>query len=413
MFFFLSLRTIAKKRKERNRMQLLYISTFMFHKIGKQTLALPSCADSFFEKYLDVFDTVRVLGEDTKRYLDQSSLIQMKNPNIQVEIIPANTNPRDFKNDLVLRKILTDEISKAEAILIKPSTRRGMMAIGIAEKYKKPYMIEMTGDIHNALLQNPSRIRRMYAPVLYKQIRNRIQNCEFGLYVSNYYLQNKYPIKGKMCGCSDANISKLKPEILEERIKRIDDTELEKRVNLALVGFYQGTGKGVDTAIRALSRLDERYHLNILGNGTEENRHYWIEYAEKRGVIGRIHFPQPLSSSKDVIKWLKSMDIFVLPTRSEGLSRAMLEAMSTALPCIVTDICTMPELVSKEWLHPLGDDKLLAEKIRAMVSDKSLMKKAAKQNFDRVADYEFEKLRIKRNLFLKEFKDYCIKMDEK
>ena len=72
-------------------MQLLYISTFMFHKIGKQTLALPSCADSFFEKYLDVFDTVRVLGEDTKRYLDQSSLIEMKNPNIQVEIIPANT----------------------------------------------------------------------------------------------------------------------------------------------------------------------------------------------------------------------------------------------------------------------------------------------------------------------------------
>lgn len=62
---------------------------------------------------------------------------------------------------------------------------------------------------------------------------------------------------------------------------------------MALVGFYQGTGKGVDTAIRALSRLDERYHLNILGNGTEENRHYWIEYAEKRGVIGRIHFPHP------------------------------------------------------------------------------------------------------------------------
>lgn len=98
-------------------------------------------------------------------------------------------------------------------------------------------MIEMTGDIHNALLQNPSRIRRMYAPVLYKQIRNRIQNCEFGLYVSNYYLQNKYPIKGKMCGCSDANISKLKPEILEERIKRIDDTELEKESIWHWLGF--------------------------------------------------------------------------------------------------------------------------------------------------------------------------------
>lgn len=391
-------------------MQLLYISTFMFHKRGDQTLALPSCADTFFEKYLDVFDSVRVLGEDIKKYLDQSSLIEMLNPNIQVEIIPANTNPKDFKNDFILRKILTDEISKAEAILIKPSTRRGMMAIDIAKKCKKPYMIEMTGDIHNALLQNPSRIRRMYAPVLYRQIRSKIKNCEYGLYVSNYYLQHKYPINGKMCGCSDANIAKIQPQILEDRIERIDETDLEKRVNLALVGFYQGTGKGVDVAIRALSRLDERYHLNILGNGTEENRNYWTEYAEKRGVIGRIHFPHPLPSSKDVIEWLKSMDIFILPTRSEGLSRAMLEAMSTALPCIVTDICTMPELVSKEWLHPLGDDKLLAEKIDLMVSDKSQMKKAAKQNFDRAADYESEKLRIKRNNFLNEFKDYCIKI---
>lgn len=389
-------------------MQLLYISTFMFHKEGKQTFALPSCADSFYEKYLDVFDSVRVLGEEAKSYLDQSSLVEMINPNIQVEIIPANTNPKDFKNDYVLRKILIDEILKAEAILIKPSTRRGMMAIKIAEKYRKPYMIEMTGDIHNALLQNPSRIRRMYAPILYKQIKNRIRNCEYGLYVSKYYLQKKYPIKGKTCGCSDANITKLNPEVLEERIRRINELDFDERVDLALVGFYQGTGKGVDTAIRALSRLDERFHLNILGNGTEENRKHWIEYGEQRGVIGRIHFPQPLPSSKEVIDWLKSMDIFVLPTRSEGLSRAMLEAMSTALPCIVTDICTMPELVSKEWLHPLGDDKLLAEKIQSMVSDKTLMIKVAKQNFDRATDYEFEKLRIKRNQFLKEFKDYCI-----
>ena len=114
-------------------MKLLYISTFMFHKDEQCTFALPSCADGFFGKYLEVFSSVRVLGEEIKAYLDKSALVEMMDPNIQVRILPANTNPKDFVNDRKIRKLLTEEISAAEAILIKPATRRGMMAIKIAE----------------------------------------------------------------------------------------------------------------------------------------------------------------------------------------------------------------------------------------------------------------------------------------
>lgn len=390
-------------------MQLLYISTFMFHREGDVTYALPSCADSFFEKYLDVFDSVYVLGEEIKSYLTRTSLVEIKNKSISVEILPANTKPKDFLNDSKLKAVLTEKIKDADAILIKPASRRGMMAIKIAEKLHKPYMIEMTGDIYNALTQSPSKVKRAYAPILYRQIKRTIRNCEFGLYVSRDYLQGIYPIKGKTCGCSDVVLEKSSAEVLEKRLRKIDEMDSENTIKLALVGFYQGNGKGVDTAIRALARLPENYRLSVLGNGTEENRQKWYRYASERGVAPeRLDFPPALPSAQEVLHWLDSYDFFVFPTRSEGLARVVAEAMSRGLTCFATDICTMPELLPKECLFALDDDTALSALLIRYTNNKSLMKEAACVNFEKANDYDFELLKKRRNEFLNEFKKYCL-----
>ena len=389
-------------------MQLLYISTFMFYNESDKVYGLPSCSDKFFEKYLTVFDSVKVLGEKTKKYLNVSDLVEIKNDKISVEILPSNTKPKDFKNDKDLSKFLYSEISKADAILIKPASRRGMMAIRIAKKLNKPYMIEMTGDIHNALLQNPSKLKQMYAPILYRQIKNAIKDCEFGLYVSKDYLQGKYPIKGKMCGCSDVVLDPSSIEILEKRFKRIDDMKDGDTINLALIGFYQGNGKGVDTAIRALSRLPDNFQLSVLGNGTEENREKWYLYAKDFGVSReRLHFPEPLPSVDKVLQWLDGCDAFVFPTRSEGFGRCVAEAMSRGCPCFATNICTMPELLPGECLFELDDDERLSQLLLEYTADKSMMKRLAEINFEHVKDYDVEILKERRKAFLSEFKEYC------
>lgn len=395
-------------------MRLIYISTFMFCKENGKTYGLPSCADPFFEKYLDVFDSVRVLGENLKGYLNKSALVEMHDKRIQVEILPSNTRPEDFKNDRYLKRKLTEEISQADAVLIKPASRRGMMAIRIAEKLKKPYMIEMTGDIHNALMQSPSAVKRLYAPVFYRQIRKAIRNCEFGLYVSKDYLQGKYPIKGKMCGCSDVVLEPSAPEILEKRLYKIEQMKAEAPINLALIGFYQGNGKGVDTAIRALAQLPDNYRLSVLGNGTEENRQKWYAYAKEHGVSAdRLLFLEPLPSAQAVLHWLDDFDFFVFPTRSEGLPRVVAEAMSRGLPCFATNICTMPELLSEGCLFPLDDDKRLAELLSEYTADKKRMKETARRNFEFVRNYDFGVLKKRRDAFLSEFKMYCLSQNKK
>ena len=392
-------------------MKLLYVSKFMFLKKGNETFALPSCSDSFFQKYLDTFDSVEVLGEEVKSFLDHSKLVKMEDKHISVKILPQNATPKDFLNDKQIKKILFEEIQKAEAILIKPSSRKGIMACKIAEKLNKPYMIELTGDIHNALLQNPSRLKRFYAPILYKKIKRGIRNCKYALYVSQTYLQNKYPISGKMFGCADVVLNDFDDEILQLRFDKIEKMSLEKRIDMGLIGFYQGNGKGVDTAIRALARLPKNFHLSVLGNGTKENRDFWMGYAEKYGVREQLHFCEPLPNVKEVLLWLDNMDFFVLPTRSEGLCRCVVEAMSRGCPCFVTDICTMPELLPKECLHKLDDDEKLSGLVINAVNDKDALKRMAKRNFEKAQEYKFETLKERRNAFLAEFKEYCEKIN--
>lgn len=392
-------------------MKLLYVSSFKFVKEGKEVYGLPSCVDAFFQKYLDVFDSVLVLGEQADSYLDKRSFVKIQDKRISVEIIPANTRPRDFVNDWKVKRELEKYISQAEAILIKPASRKGMKAIELAKKYRKPYMIEMTGDIHNALRQHPSRLKRMYAPILYRQIRNHIQDCPFGLYVSESYLQHEFPIDGRMCGCSDVVITDFSEEILERRIAKIEKMKDQSVINLGLIGFYQGKMKGVDTAIRALGRLPEKYHLHILGNGTQENRDKWIAYGQQFGINNRIHFPAPLPGSDAVMEWLDDIDFFVFPTRSEGFGRCVAEAMARGCVCFATDICTMPELLEPDCLFPMGDDEAIAKKIIGYSEDQIMMKNNARRNFNKAKSYDFCYLKDKRNDFLRDFRTYCQEKD--
>ena len=388
-------------------MELLYIGHSQFYFDGKKVFSYASSGDSFFGNFLDVFSSIKVLGEKCSEYVDKNNLVQLTDPRINVIVAPPNARPKELLNDSKLRKILYKEIEKAKAIIIKPATRRGIMAIKICEQMNKKYMIYMTGDVYEQLRTKKSILKRLYAPLLYRSVRRSIENCEYGLYISKLYLQKKYPIKGKTCACPDVIIKNIDRNNLVKRICRIHKFDPNAEVNLALIGFYHSNAKGIDTAIEALSSLPINVQLNILGYGTEENREKWIAYGEAKGVVDRINFPMPKDSSDDVLRWLDTQDIFILPSRSEGFGRCIAEAMSRACPCICTDTSTIPELIPSNWLHPVGDDRALAQLIQLMLNSKDIMQKAAEINFEESKQYEYMLLKERRNGFLKEFLEDC------
>jgi glycosyltransferase involved in cell wall biosynthesis len=81
---------------------------------------------------------------------------------------------------------------------------------------------------------------------------------------------------------------------------------------------------------------------------------------------------------------LGECDVFVLPSLSEGLPIAMLEAMASRKPCVVTDIGLPVEDGKTALVVKSGDAKALASAVNELLSNGTLAKKIASNGFKHV-----------------------------
>lgn len=85
--------------------------------------------------------------------------------------------------------------------------------------------------------------------------------------------------------------------------------------------------------IQLLSELPNKIHYAICGTGVLKQS--YEQLAKELHVENRLHL---LGYRSDVIKIMKSCDIFVFPSKREGLSVALMEAMACGMPCIASNI---------------------------------------------------------------------------
>jgi glycosyltransferase involved in cell wall biosynthesis len=101
--------------------------------------------------------------------------------------------------------------------------------------------------------------------------------------------------------------------------------------------------KGVDRLLRALSKVDDLL-LVIVGDGSK--RAALQNLAAEIGVADRVRF---VGFSDRVPEYMRAADAFFLPSRGEGMSNALLEAMASGLACVATEASGVREL--------FGDDR--------------------------------------------------------
>ena len=385
-------------------MNLLYICTYQFVIKNGIPYTIPAYGNAFWDQFLESFDSVNVLGEplrDSKNTLT----VPISNKKIKVTIISANARPFDMVHDIEVKRHLEFAIKSSECVMIKIASRKANMAINIAKKYHKPYLIGVTGDLYRDLITSKSLMRRLYAPFIYKQTLKAISDCKFGTYVTQEYLQKMYPIDGVMCGYTDTILPNIDPSIEKRRIDWIKSMKNRRYIDLGIIGTYHDNRKGYDTAITALQKLNNsKIRLRILGVGSKEDQKFWINYGQEYNV--NVIFDEPVSGIENVFIWIDSIDISILPSRSEGLPRSIVESISRACPCIISDVCGMPELVDKKWLHDPEDSELLSSLISRMINNPTLMVEAAISNLKRADNYTLKTVRGKRIAFYAEFKEY-------
>jgi glycosyltransferase involved in cell wall biosynthesis len=130
------------------------------------------------------------------------------------------------------------------------------------------------------------------------------------------------------------------------------------------------------------------------------------ERAGALGLASAVEFLGQLDRD-GVRRALDAADLFVLPSLTEGLPRALLEAMAKGLPAVASAVGGIPELLPSEFLVPAGQPDQLAQSIRRLMSADAEREAAAERNrFVARAFHEREQAAIKR-AFCQWVRDAC------
>lgn len=142
---------------------------------------------------------------------------------------------------------------------------------------------------------------------------------------------------------------------------------------IGTVGRLQGV-KDQGLLLRAFAQavaqdpaLRRRGRLVIVGDGPLRS-----ELQAQLDALGLRELAWLAGEQADIPAWLRAMDLFVLPSRSEGISNTILEAMACGLPVVATDVGGNGELVEANVtgdLFATGDMAALAAHMCAAVSD--------------------------------------------
>jgi glycosyltransferase involved in cell wall biosynthesis len=179
---------------------------------------------------------------------------------------------------------------------------------------------------------------------------------------------------------------------------------------IGLVGRLDHWGKGHKELLEAMAALKERYPVQALMVGGGRREAEMRETAAGLGLAGQAHF---LGPRRDVPDLLQAMDIFVLPSYSEGVSLALLEAMAAGRPVIASAVGGTPEVVTDGLtglLIPPRDAAALAGALERLLGDPAGAKKLGEKARKHVEEsYSLERLgreinEIYQELVTKKFK---------
>ena len=361
---------LIMKEGENLLMRLLYVTDNGFTcQKGLFKYSAPNYAHMHhLSKYFDEFNVIARKDTNEKGYMPIS-----KDYKCTIELFDRY----DIKGVKSAVRSLIDEV---DAVICYGTN--GYFASTIARKKRKVVISYSGGDPYEFLLSRRNLKGLILAPIGLYTHKKMFKNSDFGHYCDDFLFE-RYPASGPMMACSGVSIDYEKKNI-EKRILKIKRTSARKK--LGLIGHTKNNLKGIDIAIKALSQLGENYSLEIVGRGE------YTEYkkmAQSLGCADQIEFLGTLAPGKEIFDWLDQIDIYIQPSRIEGLPRATIEAMSRGCPIVASNAGAMEKLLEKECIVPIEDVESLVKKI-IDISDQDKMMTYAKRNFNAAYEYSTE-----------------------
>jgi glycosyltransferase involved in cell wall biosynthesis len=368
---------------------------------GDGPVSYPIWAD-----FLEVFDRVTVLARvgTSKRACPIGA--RADGPSVTFQALPDYNGVRGYVHSLPkLKALVRQAVLESDAYLLRVPGLVSRMAWLEINRLRRPYAVQVVGDPWDAL--GPGTVPGIFRPVLRSAaVRDLKKMCTGAVavhYVTQTALQKRYPagIASYAVGFSDASMgdSFVTHPTIEDRCRRIEegiaqDGRRTRKLRLGFIGSMSQMYKGVDVLLRAAALCQNRgldLVIELVGNGRHTRA--LEQMARGLGIADHTRFVGQLPSGKPVRDFLDAIDLFILPSRAEGLPRALLEAMACGCPCIGSNVGGIPELLDPIDIVPVGDAERLARKILEVASAPERMKQMAERNFKRAKHFSPESLR--------------------
>jgi glycosyltransferase involved in cell wall biosynthesis len=301
------------------------------------------------------------------------------------------------------KQVLKDIIPQMNLVIGYTPGHNLSYAFKVAKKHNIPYLSFLVACPWDGMRNHQRLLVRLLAPIYFLQTRKIIKGSDYVHYVTKSFLQKRYPTNGKSLGCSDTNLGAPNPIALSNRLEKLSAKSATEQIRIVTIGHIDIRYKGQEYVIRALANLVKagecRYHYYLIGAGEGARLK---ELCKQLNIENHIHF-LGRKTPNEVMDILSDADIYAQPSFQEGLPRAVVEAMSTALPCIGFDTGGLPELIAEELIVPKKDVNGIVRCVK-MLENAEFYKQCAIRNFELAKEYEHSLLTAKIQNFFEEIK---------
>ena len=375
----------------------------------------------FWERYLAVFDTVKIVARAASDPNIDDRYKRVTRDRIQFSPIPFYLGPEQFlMKRHKIRAALRAAVKETDALLCRVGSPLADELLPLFWRSGRPYGLEVVGDPKEAMgpgtINHP--LRRFFRMRATHMLRRECSRAIGVAYVTRETLQERYPCPAHSVGISDitrldfSNCPKVFTTSYSSLTCQKDDFATESRhfdrcqhLRVIFVGSLAQMYKGPDVLLRALQLLDRQLQFQgvIIGDG--KHRVELERMARNLGLSSDVKFLGELPSGRPIRDQLDQSTLFVMPSRTEGLPRALIEAMARALPCIATRVGGIPELLHEEDMVPSEDYVSLANKIREVICDPGRLSRMSHRNLERAQEFRPEVLEGRRKSFYQFLRD--------
>jgi glycosyltransferase involved in cell wall biosynthesis len=378
-------------------------------------------ARTFWERYLEVFDTVRIVARAVRVNQAPEGWQPVNAKNILFQGVPDYCGPwQCLKRYPAIRAAIRSAVPAHGAVILRVGSNIANILEHELHQRKHPYGLEVVGDPYEVFAPGvvDHSLRPFFRWHFSRHLRRQCVRAVGVAYVTKYALQNRYPTPAMSTSCSDVDLPveavlggvlatyyssiELKPS----QIAQFRKPKQHGPYQLATLGSLAQRYKGTDVLIEAVARcVRAGVDLTAVVVGDGKYRSDLMAQAERVGMASRIRFPGQVTAGEPVRSILDAADLFVLPSRTEGLPRAMIEAMARALPCIGSNVGGIPELLDAGDMVPAGDPAALAAKIQDILREPLRMYKMSQRNLTTALEYLDSVIGERRRHFYQHIRD--------